>query len=183
MCSARAPSRVAIASAVARRQRRRIAARSPWPAAPPAASPRTCRGRCSTPAPSVPMPTSTPSSSIFATGATPGAELQVARRVVRHAGAGVLQRAHLAFVHVHAVRGQHLRVEQALLLHPRHDRHAVRRAASPRPRAASRTGACGAARRTRRRARRRRAGSRACRCRARAAPAPARSADGRATAR
>ena len=31
-----------------RRQRRRVAARFPWRAAPPVASPRTCRGRCST---------------------------------------------------------------------------------------------------------------------------------------
>ena len=54
-----------------------------------------------------------------------GAELEVARRVVRDARIEVLQRADLAFVHVHAVRREHLRLEQPVLLHPRHDRHAV----------------------------------------------------------
>ena len=54
-----------------------------------------------------------------------GGELQVARRVVRDPGVGVLHLPHLAFVHVHAVRGQHLRVEEPLLLHPGHHRHAV----------------------------------------------------------
>ena len=121
----RAPSRVAIASA----SRAGTAVGSPpVPLASSAASRISSNMSRSLfdAAPSVPMPTLTPSSSIFATGATPAAELQVARRVVRDAGAGVLQRPHLAFVHVHAVRGQHLRVEQPLLLDPRHHRHAVR---------------------------------------------------------
>ena len=56
------------------------------------------------------------------------AELQVARRVVRHACPEVLQRAHLAVVHVHTVRGEHLGAEDPLLLHPRDHRHAVRAA-------------------------------------------------------
>ena len=54
-----------------------------------------------------------------------GTQLEVARRIVRHAGTGVLQRAHLTLVDVHAVSRQHPRVEQPLLLHPRHNRHAV----------------------------------------------------------
>ena len=181
-CSARAPRRVAMASA----SRAGSAVGSPpMPLASSAASRISSNMSRSLfdAGPSVPMPTSSPSSQHPRDRRDAGAELQVARRVVRDAGAGVLQRAHLAVVHVHAVRGQHLRVEQALLLHPGNDRHAVRRGASPRPRAASRRGACAAARRTRRRARRTRAGSRACRCRARAAPAPGRSAGGRASAR
>ncbi len=54
-----------------------------------------------------------------------GAQLQVARRIVGHAGVEILQGANLSVVHVHAVRGQHLRVEESLLLHPWHDRHAM----------------------------------------------------------
>ena len=37
----------------------------------------------------------------------------------------ILQRPHLAVVHVHAVRGKHLGAEQSLLLDPRDHRHAV----------------------------------------------------------
>ena len=54
-----------------------------------------------------------------------GGELQVARRVVRDTGAGVLDLPHLAFVHMHAVSGQHLRAEKPLLFHPGHYWHAV----------------------------------------------------------
>ena len=76
-------------------------------------------------APSVPMPTSTPSASIFATGATPAPELQVARRIVGDAGREVLQRSNLSFVDVHAMRRHDLGPEQPLLSDPRHDGHAV----------------------------------------------------------
>ncbi len=52
-------------------------------------------------------------------------EFEVARRIVRDAGARLAQRTDLSFVHVDAVRREDPRFEEALLLHPRHDRHAV----------------------------------------------------------
>ena len=61
----------------------------------------------------------------FGNGRDAGAELQVARRVVRDACAEILQRAYLSFVHVHTVRGQHLGAEQSLLFDIGHHRHAI----------------------------------------------------------
>ena len=44
---------------------------------------------------------------------------------MRHADTVVVQRAYLARINVHAVRGQHLSVEQILFFHPRDDGHIV----------------------------------------------------------
>ena len=122
--------------------------------------------------PSVPMPTFDADLQHLRDRRDAGAELQVAGRVVRHAGVVILQRAHLAFVDVHAVRGQHLARRTGAASSPTARPACRGRAASPRLRAPSRRGGCAAARRTRPPARRTRAGSPACRCRARAAPTP-----------
>ena len=76
-------------------------------------------------APSVPMPTLTPSPSIFGDPSDAGGQLQVAAWVVRDARAEILERPYFPLVDVHAVRGEHLRVEEALLAHVGNARHAV----------------------------------------------------------
>jgi hypothetical protein len=124
--------------------------------------------------PSVPMPTFRPNSSIL-TGATPEPSFRLLDGLWANARARVLQRPHLALVDVHAVRGEHARVEQPLLLHPRDDRHAVlvahcstssERLREVRVQRHVELAASSAHAR----------GSRPCRCRARAARRPARSA-------
>ena len=125
MWSARAPRRVAMASASRAGQRRRIAAD---PLGEQRGEPRflehveiVVRGRAVGADADVQSQLQHAGDRRHAR-----AELEVARRIVGDAGAGILQRPHLAVVHVHAVRGEHLRAEEALFLDPGNHRHPVR---------------------------------------------------------
>ena len=70
-------------------------------------------------------PRITPRSSIFTTGAMPDPSFRLLDGLWATPAPAFFKRAHLALVHVDAMRREHARVEQPLLRHPRHHRHAV----------------------------------------------------------